>query len=100
MCAGERYVTFNGLAKACAKAMDKPEPEIINYNPKVGRCFSWNGLRVVRGHALLGPCDGTYHVGPEMSRSSAWMGPIWAPPNPQGLTLKLHVVAGHPAAGL
>jgi hypothetical protein len=33
--AGERYVTFNGIAKACAKAAGAPEPEIINYNPKV-----------------------------------------------------------------
>eukprot|EP00199_Chlamydomonas_sp_CCMP681_P001772 CAMPEP_0119101704 /NCGR_PEP_ID=MMETSP1180-20130426/681_1 /TAXON_ID=3052 ORGANISM="Chlamydomonas cf sp, Strain CCMP681" /NCGR_SAMPLE_ID=MMETSP1180 /ASSEMBLY_ACC=CAM_ASM_000741 /LENGTH=359 /DNA_ID=CAMNT_0007085867 /DNA_START=75 /DNA_END=1154 /DNA_ORIENTATION=+ len=32
--AGERYVTFNGLAKACAKAMGAPEPELINYNAK------------------------------------------------------------------
>jgi nucleoside-diphosphate-sugar epimerase len=27
-------VTFDGLAKATAKAMGKPEPEIINYGPK------------------------------------------------------------------
>jgi hypothetical protein len=33
--AGERYVTFNGIAKACAKAGGFPEPEIINYYPKV-----------------------------------------------------------------
>ncbi len=32
--AGERYVSFNGLAKACAKAGGFPEPEIINYNAK------------------------------------------------------------------
>jgi nucleoside-diphosphate-sugar epimerase len=32
--AGERYVTFNGLAKATARAMGKPDPEIINYNAK------------------------------------------------------------------
>lgn len=31
---GSKYVTFNGLAKACAKAGGFPEPEIINYNPK------------------------------------------------------------------
>ncbi|XP_030547066.1 chloroplast stem-loop binding protein of 41 kDa b, chloroplastic [Rhodamnia argentea] len=31
---GEKYVTFNGLAKACAKAAGFPEPEIIHYNPK------------------------------------------------------------------
>ncbi|PIN24989.1 dTDP-glucose 4-6-dehydratase/UDP-glucuronic acid decarboxylase [Handroanthus impetiginosus] len=31
---GEKYVTFNGLAKACAKAGGFPEPEIIHYNPK------------------------------------------------------------------
>jgi nucleoside-diphosphate-sugar epimerase len=33
---GDRYVTFNGLAKACAAAMGKnaEEIEIVNYNPK------------------------------------------------------------------
>ena len=32
--AGERYVTFDGIAKACAMAMGKPEPELIHFNPK------------------------------------------------------------------
>ncbi|CDP20929.1 unnamed protein product [Coffea canephora] len=31
---GEKYVTFDGLAKACAKAAGFPEPEIIHFNPK------------------------------------------------------------------
>ncbi|XAR49246.1 hypothetical protein NMG60_11032373 [Bertholletia excelsa] len=31
---GEKYVTFDGLARACAKAAGFPEPEIIHYNPK------------------------------------------------------------------
>lgn len=31
---GERYVTFDGLARACAIAAGKPEPEIVHYNPK------------------------------------------------------------------
>ncbi|KAK4476744.1 hypothetical protein RD792_015904 [Penstemon davidsonii] len=31
---GEKYVTFAGLAKACAKAGGFPEPEIVHYNPK------------------------------------------------------------------
>ncbi|ONI04215.1 hypothetical protein PRUPE_6G309500 [Prunus persica] len=31
---GEKYVTFDGLAKACAKAGGFPEPEIVHYNPK------------------------------------------------------------------
>ncbi|GLI66076.1 hypothetical protein VaNZ11_009795, partial [Volvox africanus] len=31
---GERFVTFDGIAKACAKAMGAPEPEIIHYNAK------------------------------------------------------------------
>ncbi|KAL4377011.1 hypothetical protein GQ457_02G037010 [Hibiscus cannabinus] len=31
---GEKYVTFNGLAKAYANAGGFPEPEIIHYNPK------------------------------------------------------------------
>ncbi|EFN53241.1 hypothetical protein CHLNCDRAFT_36589 [Chlorella variabilis] len=32
--AGERYVTFDGLAKACAAAMGAPEPELVHFNPK------------------------------------------------------------------
>uniref|UniRef100_A0ACD6AA12 Uncharacterized protein n=1 Tax=Avena sativa TaxID=4498 RepID=A0ACD6AA12_AVESA len=31
---GAKYVTFDGLARACAKAGGFPEPEIIHYNPK------------------------------------------------------------------
>jgi hypothetical protein len=31
---GERYVTFDGLARACAKAMGAPEPEIVHFNAK------------------------------------------------------------------
>lgn len=31
---GAKYVTFTGLAKACAKAAGFPEPEIVYYNPK------------------------------------------------------------------
>lgn len=31
---GERYVTFSGLAKAAAKAMGAPEPELVHYDPK------------------------------------------------------------------
>lgn len=31
---GEKNVTFDGLAKACAKAGGFPEPEIVHYNPK------------------------------------------------------------------
>lgn len=31
---GAKYVTFSGLAKACAKAAGFPEPEIIHFNPK------------------------------------------------------------------
>ncbi|MEM9264641.1 MAG: NAD-dependent epimerase/dehydratase family protein [Cyanobacteria bacterium P01_F01_bin.13] len=31
---GERYVTFDGLAQACAKAMGKPAPDIRHYDPK------------------------------------------------------------------
>ncbi len=30
---GGRYVTFDGLAYACAEAMGKPAPEIIHYDP-------------------------------------------------------------------
>jgi nucleoside-diphosphate-sugar epimerase len=31
---GERYVTFDGIAKACAKAGGFPEPELVHFNPK------------------------------------------------------------------
>ncbi|CAH8361762.1 unnamed protein product [Eruca vesicaria subsp. sativa] len=31
---GEKYVTFDGLSRACAKAGVFPEPEIVHYNPK------------------------------------------------------------------
>lgn len=31
---GSKYVTFDGIARACAKAGGFPEPEIIHYNPK------------------------------------------------------------------
>ncbi|KAG1664407.1 hypothetical protein FOA52_009729 [Chlamydomonas sp. UWO 241] len=31
---GEQYVTFDGLAKACAKAMGKDEPELVHYTDK------------------------------------------------------------------
>lgn len=31
---GERFVTFDGLAKACAIAAGKDEPELVHYNPK------------------------------------------------------------------
>lgn len=32
--AGERFVTFDGIAKACAQAMGAPEPVLIHFNPK------------------------------------------------------------------
>lgn len=32
--AGERYATFDGIAKACAEAMGKPEPELVHFDPK------------------------------------------------------------------
>ncbi len=31
---GERFVTFDGIAKACAAAAGAPEPELVHYNPK------------------------------------------------------------------
>eukprot|EP00891_Asterochloris_glomerata_P007525 jgi/Astpho2/7525/Aster-02090 len=31
---GQRFVTFDGIAKACAKAAGAPEPELVHYNPK------------------------------------------------------------------
>lgn len=31
---GERFVTFDGLAKACAEAAGASEPELIHFNPK------------------------------------------------------------------
>lgn len=30
---GDRYVTFNGLANACASAMGKPSPDLRHYDP-------------------------------------------------------------------
>lgn len=32
--AGERFVTFDGIAKACAKAAGAPEPELVHFNAK------------------------------------------------------------------
>ena len=32
--AGDRYVTFDGIARACAKAAGAPVPELIHYNAK------------------------------------------------------------------
>ena len=32
--AGDRYVTWDGLAKACAAAAGKPEPKIVHYDAK------------------------------------------------------------------
>lgn len=31
---GDRFVTFDGIAKACAAAMGKPEPELLHFNAK------------------------------------------------------------------
>ncbi len=31
---GERFVTFDGIAKACAIAAGAPEPEIVHFNAK------------------------------------------------------------------
>ncbi len=31
---GERFVTFDGIARACAEAAGAPEPEIIHFNAK------------------------------------------------------------------
>ncbi|GAB4821789.1 hypothetical protein N2152v2_008835 [Parachlorella kessleri] len=31
---GERFVTFDGIAKACAEAMGAPPPELVHYKPK------------------------------------------------------------------
>ena len=31
---GERFVTFDGIAKACAAAAGVAEPELVHYNPK------------------------------------------------------------------
>ena len=32
--AGEKYATFDGIAKACAAAAGKPAPELVHFNPK------------------------------------------------------------------
>lgn len=31
---GAKYVTFDGIARACAKAGGFPEPEIVHFNAK------------------------------------------------------------------
>ena len=31
---GDRFVTFDGIAKACAQAAGAPEPELVHFNPK------------------------------------------------------------------
>ena len=31
---GERFVTFDGIAKACAEAAGAPAPELVHFNPK------------------------------------------------------------------
>lgn len=31
---GEKYVTFDGIARACAQAAGAPEPELVHYNAK------------------------------------------------------------------
>jgi nucleoside-diphosphate-sugar epimerase len=31
---GERFVTFDGIVKACAKAAGAPEPELVHFDPK------------------------------------------------------------------
>ncbi len=31
---GERFVTFDGIAKACAEAAGAPEPELVHFHPK------------------------------------------------------------------
>ena len=32
--AGDRFATFDGIAKACAEAAGAPEPELVHFNPK------------------------------------------------------------------
>ena len=32
--AGDKYVTFDGIAKACAAAAGAPAPELVHYNAK------------------------------------------------------------------
>lgn len=31
---GERFVTFDGIARACAQAMGAPEPELVHFDAK------------------------------------------------------------------
>lgn len=39
---GERFVTFDGIGKACALAAGAPEPELVHYNPKE---FDFGGVK-------------------------------------------------------
>jgi hypothetical protein len=78
-------VTFNGIAKACAKAAGAPEPEIINYNPKVGVCCSllqppllllnsWLTMQRVAGTVMIQctacPCSFFHSHRPNLSNTS------------------------------
>ncbi|KAL3635127.1 Chloroplast stem-loop binding protein of 41 kDa b, chloroplastic [Castilleja foliolosa] len=63
---GEKYVTFDGLARACAKAGGFPEPEIVHYNPKEfdfgkkkpfpfrDQCISLHRLKNEKAKSVLG----------------------------------------------
>lgn len=44
-----RYVTFDGIAKACAKAGGFPEPELVHFNPKD---FDFGALRAGKPQKL------------------------------------------------
>ena len=48
------YVTFDGIAKACAAAMGAPEPELVHFNPKVRRCLG-QGWWCMRQRSVGGP---------------------------------------------
>ena len=64
---GERYVTFDGLVKACALATGGSEPEIVHYDPKavdLGKAKAFplrdqhffTSIEKVKPHPLLDLC--------------------------------------------
>ena len=55
-------MTFDGIAKACAQAMGKPEPELVHFNPKVNLGA---GDGQVHGRAVLGTSSFVLSLGAE-----------------------------------
>lgn len=60
---GERFVTFDGLAKACAEAAGASEPELIHFNPKSvdlgkAKAFPLRDQHFFTSIEKVSPCQG------------------------------------------